>query len=66
MVKNLNKNIQMYLKQKNITMYRLSKLSGVNQRTLSDINTGKQKDIVLSKAKAIADALGVTIDDLVK
>lgn len=36
-------NFNHILKQKNITKYRLSKISGVPFATLSDISTGKAK-----------------------
>ena len=55
------------LVQKNITKYRLSKISGVPFATLSDISTGKVK---IEKCSAdtlykLAKSLGLTMEDLI-
>lgn len=55
------------LVQKNITKYRLSKISGVPFATISDISTGKAK---IEKCSAdtlykLAKPLGVTMEDLI-
>lgn len=55
------------LKQKNITKYRLSKISEVPFATISDISTGKAK---IEKCSGdtlykLAKALGVTMEDLI-
>ena len=60
-------NINELLKQKNLTKYRLSKLSGIPFATISDISTGKAK---IEKCSAetlykLAKALDVTMEDLV-
>ena len=54
------------LKEKNFTMYKLSKMSGVPYSTISDICTGKTK---LEKCSAetiykVAKALKVTMEEL--
>jgi len=48
------------LDEKNITQYRLSKLSGISQSTLSDILTGKKSPSGLTLQK-ICTALGVSM-----
>lgn len=56
------------LKEKNFTIYRLSKLSGIAKTTLFDIASGKS-DIFECKARVlynIAITLGVTIEELLK
>ena len=60
-------NINDMLTQKNITKYRLSKISQVSFATISDISTGKSR---IEKCSAdtlykIAKALGVTMEDLI-
>ncbi|MCD5446147.1 helix-turn-helix domain-containing protein [Lactobacillus delbrueckii] len=48
--------------KRNITVYRLSKLSGVKETTLRWYKQGTEP--TLSNAFKIADALGVSLDDL--
>lgn len=48
--------------QKNITIPRLVEMTGLSRRTLQDIE--KRQDCLISNAKKIADALGVTLDEL--
>ena len=60
-------NINDFLQEKNITKYRLSKISGVPFTTISDISMGKAK---IEKCAAdtiykLAKALDVTMEDLV-
>ena len=60
-------NINDILQKKNITKYRLSKISGVPFTTISDISTGKAK---IEKCAAdtiykLSKALNVTMEDLV-
>lgn len=62
----LQMNINELLKQKNITKYQLSKISGVPFATISDICTGKAK---IEKCTAdtiykLSKALGITMEDL--
>ncbi|MCL1981841.1 MAG: helix-turn-helix transcriptional regulator [Clostridiales bacterium] len=61
-------NINDILKQKNLTKYRLSKISGVPYATVSDISSGKAK---IEKCSAdtlykLAKGLDVTIEDLIE
>ena len=50
--------------QKGMTQQELADKLGVNQCTVSDYETG-QLDLTLPKLVRIADALGVTIYDLI-
>ena len=52
------------MEQQNLTMYRLSKLSGVPESVINRLIWGQAKDPHISTVKKIADALGVKIDDL--
>ena len=63
---NLYKNIEKITKSKNMSFYELAKLSGIKQDVFSELKSGRQKDITLYKAKLIAEALDITIDELVK
>jgi transcriptional regulator with XRE-family HTH domain len=59
-------NINDLLKQKNLTKYRLSKISGVPFTTVSEIAAGKTKieNCTGGNLYRIAKALGVTVEDL--
>ena len=59
-------NLNDLLKQKNMTKYRLSKVSGVPFTTVSEITTGKSKikNCTGETLYKLAKALDVTIDDL--
>lgn len=52
------------MKSKDISMYRLWKLSGVSQSTISDIINKKGKNPTTKTLQRIADALDVAINDL--
>lgn len=61
-------NLQTYLSNLNMTMYRLSKLSGIPKTTVIDICSGKSS-IEGCNAKtvyALAKALGCTMEDLMQ
>lgn len=47
-----------------ITQAELSRLSGVSRKTIGNFVTGVAKQPTLSHAKALADALGVSLDEL--
>ena len=53
------------MEEKNITLYRLSKITDLNESNLGKIISGKTKDPRISYVKAIADALEVSIDEIV-
>lgn len=53
------------LEERNITRYRLSKLSGINESTITRLINEKNKDPKLSTVKAIAKALDVDINEII-
>ena len=65
-IKNMNiEKVKRLMKEKNITLYRLSKITDLNESNLGKIISGKTKDPRISYVKAIADALEVSIDEIV-
>lgn len=58
--------LQEYIDSKNITKYRLSKISGVPKTTLTDICSGKSKlqNCSARTVQQLASALGCTMEDL--
>ena len=62
----LYNNIENELKKKDMTFYKLAKLTGARESLFSELKSGRQKDITLYKAKLIAEALDISIDELVK
>ena len=57
--------IKKIMEEKNNTLYRLSKITDLNESNLGKIISGKTKDPRISYVKAIADALEVSIDEIV-
>jgi transcriptional regulator with XRE-family HTH domain len=57
-------NIFNILKNRNMSMYRLSKLSGISQSRISDYVNGKVTPTVFCVIN-IAHALDITVDELV-
>ena len=55
--------IEKLLKDKNMTTYRLAKLSGINKATLAHIKSGKVKKSLFETVCKIADALDVDINE---
>ncbi|CDI60790.1 Orf73 [Lactobacillus helveticus CIRM-BIA 104] len=55
--------MEKYLQQKNITIYKLSKLTGIPDNTLRNYRS-KKSDPSFTNACKIADALGVSLDNL--
>lgn len=55
-------NVKIILKKRNISIYRLAKMTGINANTLGNYNNGHEPTI--SKAIKIADALNVSLDEL--
>ena len=56
------------IKSQNLSLYKLSKISGVPQSTISDINTGKSK-LLDCNGKTLLNlsiALKITIEELLK
>lgn len=65
-IKNMNiEKVKRLMKEKNITLYRLGKMTNLNESNLGKIMSGKTRDPRISYVKAIADALEVSIDEIV-
>ena len=60
------KNIKKYREKKGISQDRLSKLAGITLHTITKIESGATPDPRIETVKKIADALGVSVDDLIK
>ncbi|HBA27197.1 MAG TPA: DNA-binding protein [Nitrospinae bacterium] len=59
-------NIKKYRKKKGITQDRLSKLADITYNTIIKIESGATYNPRVETLKQIANALGVSIDDLMK
>ena len=55
--------VEKLLKKNNLSVYRLSKMTGISDNTLRNYRL-KHSEPSFSKACKIADALGVSLDDL--
>lgn len=49
--------------QKNISVNKLSTLSGVTQSTLNNIVSGRNRNTTISTIKKLCDGLGITIQE---
>lgn len=58
-------NLLKYREQKNLTLAALSEMTGLGTGRLSEIETGITSDPRISTIIKIADALDVTLDELV-
>jgi XRE family transcriptional regulator of biofilm formation len=63
---NIGKNIRKYRLQKKMSQDRLSKLADVAFHTITKIESGDTPNPTIDTVKKIADALGVSLDDLMK
>jgi len=62
----IGENIRKYRQQKAISQDRLSKLANVAFHTVVKIESGETPNPTIETVKKIADALGVSLDDLMK
>ncbi len=62
----LARNIKKYRSQQKISQDKLSKLANVTLHTLAKIESGATADPRIETVNRIANALGVTLDDLMK
>jgi len=60
------KNIKKYREKKGISQDKLSKLAGVTLHTITKIESGATPDPRIETVKKIAQALGVSVDDLIR
>ena len=59
-------NITQLLTEKKLSWYWLSQVTGIPEGSLWDLRHKRKRDITLSAATKIAEALEVTLDDLIK
>lgn len=64
MISLLGKNIKEIRERKGISAYKLSQLSGVNQATISYLESGKRQNANSETVNKLANALNVEINDL--
>ncbi|MCK5125217.1 MAG: helix-turn-helix transcriptional regulator [candidate division Zixibacteria bacterium] len=62
----LAKNVKKYRKKLGVSQDRLSKLADITLHTLTKIETGATPNPRINTVKKIADALSVSLDDLMK
>ena len=62
----IGKNIKKYREKLGISQDKLSKLAGITLHTITKIECGATPDPRIETVKKIADALGVSVDDLLK
>lgn len=60
----INCNLSHLRKQKNLRQTDLSKMTGISQKALSELETGKSKGISFSTLAKLCDALNVTIEQM--
>lgn len=65
-VKNLKKNFEKFKKKGDWTQGTLSQEAKLAYHTIAKIESGSTKDPRVSTVKKIADALGTTVDELIK
>lgn len=56
--------LSFYMEQKGISMAELSRRADVPKTTINDMLKGRTKEPTLGRAAAIADALGVTLQEM--
>ena len=62
----ITKNIKKYRTKLGISQDKLSKLAGITLNTITKIESGATPDPRIETVKKIADALGVSIEDLMR
>ena len=62
----IGKNIKKYREKLGISQDKLSKLAGITLHTITKIESGATPDPRIETVKKIADALGISVDDLLK
>ena len=62
----IGKAILLIAKEKNITKFRISKLSGVTQTTLGEITNGKNKNPTVETLEKIANGIGIPLSELLR
>ena len=64
-MKSFQKNLQMYLEQKELTLAELAELSDISQSTLRNLVYNEIKDCHISNIIKIAKVLDISVDELI-
>ena len=59
----MKEKLELILESRGISFYRLSKLTGIGESTLSALRTGKTKTLSLENLELIARALNLSLDE---
>lgn len=62
---NLSNNLKILIKERKITLRDLSKETGVSYGKISELTLGKHTNPGIKSVVSLAEALGVTLDELV-
>lgn len=62
----IGKAILLIANERNITKYRIAKLSGITQTTLSEITNGKNTNPTVETLNKIAKGIGIPVSELIK
>lgn len=62
----ISKAVSCFIKQKNLTKYRVAKNASMAETTLGEIANGKNNNPRLDTLEKVARGLGVTLSDLIK
>lgn len=62
----LSKKIETLIEKSGKTKYQISKETGIERATLTRLVKGENKDLMLSRAFKLADALGVDVNEFRK
>lgn len=54
------------MNEKGISQAELARRSGVSKQSITELVKGRSKEPTFSKAKAIADALGVSLEEMAR
>jgi len=65
-ISTIAKNIKKYRNKMGISQDKLSKLAGITLHTITKIESGATPDPRIETVKKIADAFGISVDDLLK
>ena len=65
-ISTIAKNIKRLRKQKGLSQDKLSKLADISHNTIIKIESGAIQSPTINTAHKIANALGVSLDDLIK
>jgi transcriptional regulator with XRE-family HTH domain len=63
---NLSKNVKRLRETKGLSQEKLARLADVANNTLIKMETGENKNPTLETLKKVAQALGVSVDELIK